>query len=133
MSNLLIAQPERRPYLCIGNNNDETRTVMKREGRQTQSMTLRTDVHTARGGAKALATCPINPLSTPPLLTFVNTYIATPYVFVCLMRSEGRCTSFYLQNINIMKKNISFSADGLRPHACKRVRSNQPFSRRTQR
>ena len=48
------------------------------------------------------------------------------------MRSNGRCVSFHHKNKAIMKKTVFLAADGFRLPASKRIRSNQPFSRRTQ-
>ncbi len=53
---------------------------MKGRGRQTLSITLRTDAHAATNRVSHPDTRPITPQFTPPLFTFINTHIITPYV-----------------------------------------------------
>ena len=84
---------------------------MKGRGRQTLSITLRTDAHAATNRVSHPDTRPITPQFTPPLFTFINTYIITPYVSVCHMRSNGRCVSFHHKNKAIMKKTVFLAAD----------------------
>ena len=105
---------------------------MKGRGRQTLSITLRTDAHAATNRVSHPDTRPITPQFTPPLFTFINTYIITPYVSVCHMRSNGRCASFHHKNKAIMKKTVFLAADGPRLPASKQIRSNQPCNRRMQ-
>ena len=106
---------------------------MKGRNKQTLSITLRTDAHAATNRASHPDVRPITPQFTPPRLTFINTHITTSYVSVCRMRSKGRCASFHYKNKAIMKKTVFLAADGFRLPASKRIRSNQPFSRRTER
>ena len=106
---------------------------MKGKGRQILSITLRTDAHAATNRASHPGIRPMTPQFTPPRLTFINTHITTPYVSVCRMRSDEGCAYFHYKNRAIMKKTVFFAADGFRLPASKRIRSNQPFSRRTER
>ena len=105
---------------------------MKGRGRQILSITLRTDAHAATNRASRPDARPITPQFTPPRLTYINTRITTLYVSVCPMRSDEGCAFFHSKTKAIMKKTVFFAADGFRLPASKRIRSNQPFSRRTQ-
>ena len=105
---------------------------MKGKGIQILSITLRTDAHATPNRTSRPGVRPITLQFTLPRLTFIDTHITTPYVSVCRMRSEGRCASFHYKNKAIMKKTVFPAADGFRLPASKRIRSNQPFSRRTQ-
>ena len=105
---------------------------MKHRGRQILSIMLRTDAHAAPNRASRPDARPITPQFTPPRLTLINIHITTLYVSVCRMRSDEGCAFFHSKTKAIMKKTVFFAADGFRPPASKRIRSNQPFSRRTQ-
>ena len=106
---------------------------MKGRGRQILSITLRTDAHATPNRTSHPDPRPITPQFTPSYLTFINTHITTSYVSVCRMRSDEGCASFHYKNKAIMKKTVFPAADGFRLPASKRIRSNQPFSRRTER
>ena len=105
---------------------------MKGKGIQILSITLRTDAHAATNRASRPGVRPITPQFTLPCLTLINIHITTLYVSVCRMRSDEGCAYFHYKNKAIMKKTVFFAADGFRLPASKRIRSNQPFSRRTQ-
>ena len=105
---------------------------MKGRGRQTLSITLRTDAHAATNRASRPDARPITPQFTPPRLTYINTRITTLYVSVCLMRSDEGCAFFHSKNKAIMKKTVFLAADGPRLPASKQIRSNQPCNRRMQ-
>ena len=105
---------------------------MKDRGRQILSITLRTDAHATPNRTSHPDTRPMTPQFTSSYLTFINTHITTSYVSVCRMRSDEGCAYFHYKNKAIMKKTVFLAADGFRLPASKRIRSNQPFSRRTQ-